>query len=382
MTRPDLKPETLVAQALHSIDRETGAVVPPIYTATTYERDKDTNYSRGQIYTRWSNPSFTPVENVMTKLEGGEDALLFASGMAASTAVFQTLRPGDHVVVGEVIYYELYSWLKGSAREWGLEVTFVDGGDLDAIRKAVRPGLTKLLWFETPANPMWTIVDIAGVAEIAKDAGAKLAIDSTCASPILTRPLALGADIVMHSATKYLNGHSDVLAGLLITGAKDEWWERISQVRHQQGAVPGPVEAAMLLRGMRTLAIRVKTNCENASILAQRLEAIPHVAQVLFPGLESHPGHLVAAKQMEGGFGGMMSIRVKGGEAAAIQTVANAEVWIRATSLGSVESLIEHRASIETTETATPRNLIRLSAGIENVDDLYDDLDAALRKAH
>jgi len=382
MTRPDLKPETLVAQALHSIDRETGAVVPPIYTATTYERDKDTKYSRGQVYTRWSNPSFTPVENVMTKLEGGEDALLFASGMAASTAVFQTLRPGDHVVVGEVIYYELYSWLKGSAREWGLEVTFVDGGDLDAIRKAVRPGVTKLLWFETPANPMWTIVDIAGAAEIAKDAGAKLAIDSTCASPILTRPLALGADIVMHSATKYLNGHSDVLAGLLITKAKDEWWECISQVRHQQGAVPGPVEAAMLLRGMRTLAIRVKTNCENASILAQRLEAHPHVAQVLFPGLDCHPGHLVAAKQMEGGFGGMMSIRVKGGEAAAIQTIANAEVWIRATSLGSVESLIEHRASIETTETATPRDLIRLSAGIENVDDLYDDLDAALRKAH
>ena len=382
MTRPDLKPETLVAQALHSIDRETGAVVPPIYTATTYERDKDTNYSRGQVYTRWSNPSFTPVEQLMAKLEGGAEALLFASGMAASTAVFQTLRPGDHVVVGEVIYYELFSWLKGPAREWGLEVTFVDGGNLDAVREAVRPGATKLLWFETPANPMWTIVDIAGAAEIAKETGAKLAIDSTCASPILTRPLALGADIVMHSATKYLNGHSDVLAGILITSAKDEWWENISQVRHQQGAVPGPFEAAMLLRGMRTLAIRVKTNCGNALTLARRLEAHPHVAQVLFPGLESHPGHSVAARQMDGGFGGMLSIRVKGGEAAAISTVAGTDVWIRATSLGSVESLIEHRASIETTETATPRDLIRLSAGIENVDDLYGDLDAALRKAH
>jgi cystathionine gamma-synthase len=321
------------------------------------------------------------VETLLTQIEGGADARVFASGMAAATAVFQALRPGDHVIVGNVIYYELQKWLQEHATRWGLEVSFVDAGDLDAVAGVVREGRTKLIWAETPSNPMWGITDIVGAAAIAHDAGARLAIDSTCASPILTRPIEHGADIVMHSASKYLNGHSDLIAGALVGAKADDFWERVCQVRLQQGAVLGAFEASQLLRGMRTLSIRVKTACANAQTLAERLADHPAVGAVLYPGLPTHPGHAIANRQMEGGFGGMMSIRVRGGEAAAIATAAGVQVWTRATSLGAVESLIEHRASIETATTRTPRDLLRLSVGIEDVDDLYDDLDQALRAA-
>ncbi len=382
MTKIPLKPATMAAQALRPIDKETGAIIPPIHVATTFERDADTKYSRGEIYARWHSPAFTPVENLLAALEEGADARVFATGMAAATAVFQALRPGDHVVVGKVIYYELQKWLTGAASEWGLDVSFVDTTDLEHLGDALRPGATRLVWIETPSNPLWGITDIEGAAVLAHDAGARLVVDSTCATPMLTRPLGLGADVVMHSATKYLNGHSDLTAGALITARKDAFWERISQVRLQQGAILGPFEASQLLRGMRTLSIRMRTVCENASTLARRLEAHVQVGQVLYPGLESHAGHAVAARQMQGGFGGMISIRVNGGEAGAIATAANVDVWTRATSLGSVESLIEHRASIETADTTTPRDLLRLSVGIEDPGDLYDDLNAALEAAH
>jgi cystathionine gamma-synthase len=267
------------------------------------------------------------------------------------------------------------------ARDWGLTVDFVDMTDLDAVSAAVRAGQTKLVWAESPANPLWGITDLAAVASIAHAAGARLAVDSTCATPVLTRPLSLGADLVMHSATKYLNGHSDLVAGALVTRADDEAWARIKTLRAQLGAVLGSFESWLLLRGMRTLFPRVKTACANAQALAERLSHNPHIAEVLYPGLKEFPGHAIAARQMQGGFGGMLSIRVKGGEAGAIATAANVQLWKRATSLGGVESLIEHRASVEGAGSPCPPDLLRLSAGIEDAGDLAADLEAALLAA-
>ena len=272
----------------------------------------------------------------------------------------------------------LRSWLKNFADAWGLEATFVDATSLDALRRAVRPGRTRLLWIETPANPLWSVTDIAGAAEIAHAAGALLAVDSTAATPVLTRPLALGADLVMHSATKYLNGHSDVIAGTLTTARQDAFWARLVAARSGSGAILGGFEAYLLLRGMRTLYPRVERACRSALQIAEALLAHPRVIAVLYPGLPGHPGHAVAARQMIGGFGGMVSVRVKGGAEAAIVAAARVEVWKRATSLGGVESLIEHRASIEGADSPAPPDLLRLSVGIEDPGDLVADLDAAL----
>jgi cystathionine gamma-synthase len=261
-------------------------------------------------------------------------------------------------------------------------VEFVDTSDVDAVRNAVKPGKTKLVWLETPSNPLWSISDIAAIASIAHSAGAKVAVDSTVATPVFTRPLALGADIVMHAATKSLNGHSDVIAGALATRAKDALWTRIVANRKSLGAILGPFEAFLLIRGMRTLDLRVRAAAATAADLAQRFSNHAYVSGVLYPGLRTHPGHDIAARQMQGGFGGMLSIRVRGGEASAVATAASVALWKRATSLGGVESLIEHRASIEGAGTPCPPDLLRLSAGIEDPDDLYADLDQALRRAH
>jgi cystathionine gamma-synthase len=277
------------------------------------------------------------------------------------------------------MYWSLRNWLAGFATRWGLRVTFVDATSLDAIAAACEAGRTKLVWIETPANPLWGITDIAGAAAIAHRAGARLAVDSTVAAGVFTQPLALGADIVMHAATKYLNGHSDLVAGALVTRAKDEYWERCRMIRAQLGAVPGAFEAWLLLRGMRTLFPRVEWASRSAMALAGRLAAHPRVAEVLYPGLPGFAGHEVAARQMKGGFGGMLSIRVHGGEQAAIATAARVQLWKRATSLGGVESLVEHRASIEGAGTPCPSDLLRLSVGIEATDDLFADLDQALR---
>jgi cystathionine gamma-synthase len=280
------------------------------------------------------------------------------------------------------MYWALRHWLTTEAPRYGYRVDLVDMTDLGAVAKAVRSDDTKLVWIETPANPTWDIADIAGLAAIAHGAGAVLAVDSTAATPVFTRPLALGADIVMHSATKYLNGHSDVIAGALATARKDALWDRITALRARQGAILGPFEAWLLLRGMRTLELRVKAAAESAALLAVWLGRHPTVAQVLYPGLPDHPGHAIAARQMAGGFGGMLSIRVHGGERAAIATAARVEVWKRATSLGGVESLIEHRASVEGPTSPCPPDLLRLSVGLEDPDDLYADLDRALRAAN
>lgn len=376
--RTELTPETLAAQALGRIDEQTGAIIPSIHPSTTYLRDPDNGYSRGRMYARIDNPTFDPAAALLTALEGGAESLLFASGMAAATAVFLALEPGDHVVVPKVMYWGLRGWLFDYAARWGLVIEPVAADDLHAMRDAIKPGKTKLVWLETPANPMWLVSDIAAIAEIARAAGAILAVDSTSASPVFTRPLTLGAHIVMHSATKYLNGHSDVVAGTLTTAEKSPFWERVRQVLSRHGGIIGPFEAWLLQRGMRTLFVRVRAQAATAQVLAEKLSAHPAVADVLYPGLPDFPGHAVAARQMQGGFGAMLSIRVKGGEAAAIAAAARVGVWKRATSLGGVESLIEHRASIEGPTSPVPADLLRLSVGLESVDDLYFDLAEAL----
>lgn len=383
MPQRPLHPRSLAAQALGKIDAVTKAVVPPIHVSTTYIRDEDNAYSSGFIYGRPDNETVHEAQAVLAMLEEAKaGALLFGSGMAAATAVFQALSPGDHVVASKVMYWALRAWLLTEATRWGLKIDFVETDDLARLKEAVKPGVTKLVWAETPSNPLWTITDIAAVAKIAHAAGAKLAVDSTCASPVHTRPLTLGADIVMHAATKVLNGHSDVVAGALCAREDDEFWSRIKTIRKGQGGILGPFEAYLLMRGMRTLHVRQERQSASAMALAMRLSAHPLVSRVLYPGLPQHPGHDIAIRQMEGGFGFMLSVQVIGGEAAAVKSAAHVELYKRATSLGGVESLIEHRASIEGAGSPCPPDLLRLSTGIEDVEDLYADLDRALKTGH
>ncbi|HEY0421231.1 MAG TPA: PLP-dependent aspartate aminotransferase family protein [Acetobacteraceae bacterium] len=370
---------TLAAQALGTVDPHTRAVVPPLHLSTTFIRDPDNQYTSGFVYGRPDNATVREAEAIIAALEDAPVAMVLGSGLSAATAVFLALRPGDHVVAPQVMYWALRNWLLTDATAWGLSVDIVDTTDLDAVRGAIRPGTTKLVWLESPGNPLWNITDIAAVAEIAHKAGALVAVDSTAATPILSRPLALGADIVMHSATKYLNGHSDVVAGALAARADDDFWGRIKRVRSMQGMILGPFEAYLLIRGMRTLDLRVRAASAGAMELATRFSNHSAISEVLYPGLPNFPGHAVARRQMEGGFGGMLSVRVRAGEAAAVAATAKVKLWKRATSLGGVESLLEHRASIEGPGSPCPPDLLRLSVGIEEVEDLYRDLDQALR---
>ncbi len=373
-----LRPETLAAKALHSVDEATGAIVPPIHMSTTYARDAEYRLIDGRDYTRDKNPTVLPAEQLLAALEGGAEARVFASGMAAATTAIRAItKPGDHVIAPKVGYFALRAWLARWSAQWGVAVTFVDATNLDELRAAVRP-TTRLIWVETPANPTWDVTDIADAALIAHKAGALLAVDSTCATPVHTQPLALGADLVMHSATKYLAGHSDVLAGALITRHVDATWEAICQLRHDEGAVLAPVEAWLLLRGLRTLFVRVERQSRTALALARRFAEAAAVSpdfKVSYPGLPSHPQHAVAASQMTGGFGGMLSIRVPGDPLWVIQRL---KVWVPATSLGGVESLVEHRATVEGPDSPTPKDLLRLSVGLEHEDDLFDDLAEAV----
>ena len=311
-------------------------------------------------------------------LEDAASAMVFSSGQAAAAAVFQALGPGQRALAPKRMYWALRKWLLDFAVPWGLEIELYENDSIDDLAQKARARPPQLIWVETPANPTWDITDIAAVGAIAREVGAVVAVDSTAATPLLTRPLALGARIVMHSATKYLNGHSDVIAGVLATAEDDALWQRIRYIRGGGGAVLGPFESWLLLRGMRTLHVRVATSCANAMAIASRLERHPKLSHVLYPGLPKHPGHDVALRQMQGGYGGMMSIRVRDGEAAAKAFAAKLRVFKRATSLGSVESLAEHRASVEGPGTLCPVDLVRLSIGIEHVDDLIADLEQAL----
>ena len=372
-------PRTLAAQAVGKIDEATRALAPPIHIATTFLRDPDNQYRSGNVYGRPDNETVREAEAVIGALEGAAETLVFGSGMSAAVALFLSLGHGAHVVAPTIMYWALRNWLAKDASGFGLTVDFVDTEDFGALERAVKPGVTKLVWIETPSNPLWGISDIAESALLAHSAGAALAVDSTCATPIFTRPLALGADVVMHSATKYLNGHSDVIAGALGFARADGHFQRIRDIRKAHGLILHPFEAFLLIRGLRTLDLRVRASALTALRLAHRLAAHPKVVTALYPGLPSHPGHQTALGQMDGGFGGMLSIRVRGGAERAIATAARTRLWKRATSLGGVESLIEHRASIEGDGSPCPPDLLRLSAGIEDGEDLWQDIDEALR---
>jgi cystathionine gamma-synthase len=367
--------ETNCVHAGRHIDPATGAVAPPIHLSTTFERKPD--YApEGYIYSRSANPNREQLETCLAALEGGAAAMAFASGSAAATAVFQALKPGDHVVCTRDAYHGVLRILREIMAGWSLKVSYVDASDLASLKAAVTKD-TRLIWIESPSNPLLKLTDIGAVADIAHKAGAYAVCDSTFATPALQRPLALGMDLVMHSATKYLGGHSDVVGGALVTREQGPLAERLRFLQGASGAIPSPFDCWLLLRGTATLDVRVRAQSANALKIARHLEKHPKVEQVFHPGLESHPQHALAKRQMSG-FGAMLSFCVRGGEAAAKQVAGRVKLFTRATSLGGVESLIEHRASVEGPESPTPKNLVRISAGLEHPDDLIADLDQAL----
>ena len=379
MNHSEMHVATRLAQLSHYMDPETGAVVPQIHPATTFARDESYDLISGYNYSRYQNPTSEPVEQLLAKLDGGREALLFSSGLAAATAVFETVKSGQHIVAPIVMYHGLQDWLRRIATQRNIELTFYDATSLETLQQAVQPGRTRIVWVETLLNPTWDVVDIAATARIAHSAGAILAVDSTVTPPVTIKPLELGADVVFHSATKYLNGHSDVTGGVLVSQSLDDCWQEIKKIRKLVGGVIGPFEAWLLLRGLRTLAIRYQRSSETALQIAQHLENHPAIEKVLYPGLPSHPGHDIAKIQMFGDFGGMLSICIRGGAEEAIRVATAVKLFIRATSLGGVESLIEHRATVEGEHSTVAKNLLRLSVGIEESQDLIDDMDQALQ---
>ncbi len=368
--------ETLAIHAGQDIDPTTGSVIPPIYLSTTFERAADGTFPHGYIYTRNSNPNRMMLEHCLRALEGGADCAAFGSGLAATMSVFQALRPGDHVLAPDDAYHGVSRLLREIMVPWGLAYTVVDMTDLDQVRAALRP-TTRLVWIETPSNPRLKVADIGAIAAVAHDVGALCAVDNTWATPILQRPLELGADLVLHATTKYLGGHSDVLGGAVVAREPSSTFERVRFLQANGGAVPSPFDCWLVLRGIQSLAYRVRAHAAHALQVAHFLANHPRVEQVHYPGLEHHPGHAVAARQMSG-FGGMLSIEVHGGEAAAMAVAAGLQIFTRATSLGGIESLVEHRASVEGPESKTPGSLLRLSIGLEHPDDLIADLEQAL----
>jgi cystathionine gamma-synthase len=377
MSDGPLRPETIAAHSLRALDAETGAVVPPLHTSTTYARDTDYALRGASSYLRYGNPTVAHAEAAIAALEGGHAARVFGSGMAAIVTLFETVPQGGHVVAPAVMYHGTRDWLKRLESKRRIRLSLFDPADVSALSTAVTSG-ADIVWIETPVNPTWDVIDIAAAAAIAHAARAILAVDSTVATPVLTQPLKLGADVVFHSATKYLNGHSDVLGGVLVAAGETARWDEIAALRNLMGTMLAPVEAWMLIRGLRTLFVRVRQASATALALARRLETHPKVAAVLYPGLASHPGHGVAARQMAGGFGGMMSVLVKGSEAEALAVVKRLKVFLPATSLGGIESLAEHRRTIEGPASPVPANLIRLSIGLEALEDLAADLEQAL----
>ena len=380
-----LRFETLAVHAGHGVDPATGAVTEPIHLSTTYERAADGTYPHGYLYARNHNPNRNGLEAALAALEGGSAAAAFGSGLAAVTAIFQGLQPGDHVVAPKDIYHGTANVLKHLFAKWQVTAAFVDMTDLDAAAAAVRANAkTRIVWIETPSNPLLQCVDIAAMAAIAHDAGARAVADNTFASPALQRPLDLGCDMVMHATTKYLGGRSDVMGGVVISRAQDDDFAAVRTAQLYGGAIPSPFDCWLLMRSLPTLAYRMQAHCTHAMKVATFLQAHPKVRVVHYPGLEDNPFHAVAKRQMSG-FGGMLSFEVKGegdgGKGAAMAVAAHVEIFTRATSLGGVESLIEHRASIEGPDSKTPQGLLRVSVGLEHADDLVDDLAQALDRA-
>ncbi|HEY7850072.1 MAG TPA: aminotransferase class V-fold PLP-dependent enzyme [Ktedonobacterales bacterium] len=373
--------ETLAIHADHATDPVTGAVTPPLHLSTTFEREADGSYPHGYVYIRSENPTRVALERLLATLEGGDggvaEAAAFASGSAATAAVFQSLAPGDHVLAPSDVYHGTAKQLRTVFAPWGLLVDFVDMSDLAAVEAALRPN-TRLLWVETPSNPLLKISDLEAICALAHAVGATVACDNTWATPVAQRPLALGADLVVHSTTKYLGGHSDTLGGAVVARAGDERFARIRHIQGSLGAVLSPFDSWLTLRGVRTLAYRMRGHTEHAQAVARFLAEHPAVAAVHYPGLPAHAGHAVAARQMAL-FGGMLSLQTHGGAESALAVAGATHIFTRATSLGGVESLIEHRASIEGPDSLTPQNLLRISVGLEHPDDLIEDLDQALR---
>ena len=371
-----MKIETLVVHAGPGPDPESGAVAPPLHLSTTFARDPEGVPPAGHTYIRESNPTQSQLEAALAPLEGGEAALVFASGMAAGITLLQTLEPGSHVLLPDDAYYGFRAAAEEMLPAWGIRSSFVAMDDLAAVEAAVRPE-TAILWLESPSNPLLKVTDLQAAAALARRAGVLSVVDNTFATPVLQRPLDLGADVSLHSTTKYFGGHSDVQGGALVFARRDFRYERTLHYRHILGAVASPFNSWLILRGLRTLACRVRTQSAGAMAVARALAALPAVAEVFYPGLETHPGHAVAGRQMSA-FGAMMSFRAAGGREAALRAVGRARLFVRATSLGGVESLIEHRASSEGPSSRTPQDLIRLSIGLEHPDDLIADLEQAL----
>jgi cystathionine gamma-synthase len=368
--------ETLAVHAGTAVDPTTGAVTAPIHLSSTFERSKDGSFRKGLIYGRTSNPNREALETALTQLEGGTTAIAYGSGSSATLAVFQALAPGDHVLAPDDIYYGTLRQLREILGGWGLQTDVVDMTDLAAVKRALRPN-TKVVWVETPSNPLVRVVDIAALVELAHSVGARCVVDNTWATPVLQHPLALGADVVMHSTTKYLGGHSDLVGGALVAARDDAFVERLRLMQQLGGSIPSPFDCWLLLRGIRTLPWRMRAHCANAKAVAAFLAAHPKVEAVHYPGLATHSGHDIAARQMSD-FGGMLSVQVRGGEKEAMAFTGRLELFTRATSLGGTESLIEHRASVEGPATKAPPNLLRLSIGLENAQDLIEDLAGAL----
>ncbi len=377
----ELSMSTRIAQALRYLDPDTGAVIPPIQPTATYARDANYEIRKPYWYRRDGNQTTVLAEDVIAELEGAAESLLFSSGMSACTAVLEQMEPGAHIVVPEVMYHGVLQQVQLFEAKGRLNASYYTAGDLDTLQDAVIPGTTRLIWVETPNNPNWEVTDIAAVAEIAKAAGARFISDCTATPPSMTRALELGSDISFHSATKYLNGHSDVSAGVLSVQKPDPFWEGIALTRKLQGTVLQSHDAWLLVRGMRTLFLRVERASANAMTLANHLDGHPMVEQVLYPGLPDHPGHEVAHRQTGGQFGGMMSIIVKGNEQTAIDVTRFCRLFYPATSLGGVESLIEHRKTVSGDGFPVHPCLLRLSIGIEDADDLIQDIDQALTRA-
>lgn len=368
--------ETLAVHAGHGVDPATGAVAPPIYLSTTFERGADGGYPTGYSYSRAGNPNRAQLETALAAIEGAAAAAAFGSGSAATLAVLQSLAPGDHVVAPTDAYHGTTRILRDLMSRWGLAATFVDMTDLAAVERAIE-ARTRVVWIETPSNPLLHVTDIAAVAAIAGAVGARVVCDNTWATPALQQPFAHGADLVVHSTTKYLGGHSDVLSGAVVAKAEDDFFARVREVQAVGGGVAAPFDAWLVARGIRSLHWRMRGHVANAAAVAAFLRADQRVEATYYPGLPDHPNHAVAARQMSG-FGGMISFQPRGDAANALAVVGRARLFTRATSLGGTESLIEHRASVEGPQTRTPGNLIRMSIGLEHADDLIADLDQAL----
>jgi len=370
-----MKIETIAIHAGNKTDEISKAVIQPIILSTTFERAEDGTFPGGYIYSRSSNPNRSLLENVLAKLEGGADAASFSSGNAAGMSVFQSLPPGTHIIAPDDMYHGLRNQLK-LLFAGILTFDFIDVNDSQVLLDHLKPE-TGLIWVETPSNPLLKITDIKQVVKIARENGIKVACDNTFATPICQQPLALGADLVMHSSTKYFGGHSDLMGGALITKEKNDWWLKIRQVQEYGGAIPSPLDCYMLARSIKTLPYRIRGHVYNAQLLAEFLEKHPKIESVMYPGLPSHPQHNIAKEQMSS-FGGMLSFCAKGGQDEAKRVINNLKLFTRATSLGGVESLIEHRATVEGPDTKTPFNLLRVSVGLEHIDDLMADMEQAL----